>query len=60
MHENIQKECDAIDGKYDGKTATSKSGKEYVVKGWGIDSNGCILTYGEGFDQSFVQDTDYE
>ncbi len=57
--EIIKKECEAIEGKYNGKQAISAGGKEYTVKGWGIDSNGCIITYDEKYSQSFVVDTEY-
>jgi hypothetical protein len=36
------------------------SQKTYVVKGWYLDANGCLKTYGNGYEESFVSDTNYE
>ena len=31
----------------------------YLVRGWFMDSNGCLKTYGRGYDESFCDLTTY-
>jgi hypothetical protein len=31
----------------------------YMVRGWYLDANGCLKTYGEGYSESFVEMTTY-
>lgn len=43
-----------------GKIAYSNNRKTYIVRGWYLDSNGCLKTYGEKYNESFVDLTKYE
>ena len=58
-----EKECAALNGDYNGMTATAAgtfNDRVYEVIGWHMDSNGCLKTYGEGCcDESFIVDTIY-
>lgn len=56
-----EKECAALNNDYNGMTATVgiHSEKSYEVKGWCMDSNGCLKTYGDGYNESFISDTEY-
>jgi len=49
----------AMNGELNGMKAVSKWQDEYVVRGWYVDSNGCVKTYGQGYAESFVEDTTY-
>lgn len=31
----------------------------YIVRGWYLDANGCPKTYGEGYEESFTDETQY-
>ncbi len=53
-----KKECDALNGDFDGMSATDGN-VTYTVNGTFMDSNGCLKTYGDGYDESFIVDTDY-
>ena len=33
--------------------------KEYTVQGWYMDSNGNLKTYGDSYEESFVDETEY-
>lgn len=33
--------------------------QNYIVRGWYLDSNGCLKTYGEGYAESFSDETQY-
>ena len=48
-----------MNGELNGMKAVSKWQDEYVVRGWYVDSNGCVKTYGQGYAESFVEDTTY-
>ena len=54
------KEIEALEGKYNGCTAKTKYGKDYTVVGWYMNSNGCLKTHGNGYEESFIVDTAYE
>ena len=56
--DTIEKECAALDGAFDGKKAVSGE-TNYQVKGTFMDSNGCLKTYGDGYEESFISDTNY-
>ena len=62
MDEITKKECDAWDGKFNGMNAVHgiHNEKSYKVKGTYMDSNGCLKTYSEGYDESFISDTEYD
>ena len=34
-------------------------GRFYTVIGWYLDSNGCLKTYGTGYQESFMDETKY-
>jgi len=54
----FKKEGEALEGKYNGMTAESGD-KSYEVEGWYCDPNGCLKTYGDGYSESFISDTNY-
>lgn len=56
---NIEKEGEALESKYNGMTANAPGDKSYEVTGWYMDSNGCLKTHGDGYDESFISDTEY-
>jgi hypothetical protein len=31
----------------------------YTVQGWYLDANGCLKTYGDGYEESFADETQY-
>jgi hypothetical protein len=33
--------------------------KTYIVRGWYLDANGCPKTYGDGYEESFTDETQY-
>ena len=33
--------------------------KEYTVQGWYMNSNGNLKTYGDSYEESFVDETEY-
>jgi len=33
--------------------------KSYIVRGWYLDANGCPKTYGNGYEESFTDETQY-
>jgi hypothetical protein len=33
--------------------------KTYIVRGWYLDANGCPKTYGNGYEESFTDETQY-
>jgi len=33
--------------------------KTYIVRGWYLDANGCQKTYGDGYEESFTDETQY-
>lgn len=33
--------------------------KTYIVRGWYLDANGCTKTYGDGYEESFTDETQY-
>lgn len=53
-----EKECAALDGVFNGMTATAGD-NTYKVEGTYMDANGCLKTYGKGYDESFICDTEY-
>ena len=38
---------------------TAGGWKTYIVRGWYLDANGCPKTYGEGYQESFTDETQY-
>ena len=38
---------------------TAGGWKTYTVRGWYLDSNGCQKTYGDGYEESFTDETQY-
>jgi len=42
-----------------GRIARARGRKAYTVRGWYLDANGCLKTYGNGYAESFVCDTTY-
>jgi hypothetical protein len=33
--------------------------KTYIVRGWYLDANGCPKTYGDGYEESSTDETEY-
>lgn len=56
-----EKECMVINSEFNNKTAIHgiQTEKSYEVKGWYMDSNGCLKTYGDGYSESFISETEY-
>ena len=36
---------------------TTGGWKTYIVRGWCLDANGCPKTYGDGYEESFTDET---
>jgi hypothetical protein len=63
MKSESERECEIFTGSKMGAVASSKSGKDYTVKGSYLDANGCMKTYGKtksgGDSSSFIRGSDY-
>jgi len=47
------------DGDIHGKIAKHETGT-YIVKTWGLDSNGCLKTGDGNWKETFVDETEYQ
>lgn len=54
-----EKECAALEGRFNGKIATHGDNRSYEVEGSSMDANGCLKTYSNGYPESFICDTEY-